>query len=69
MDQLKTQVAALSAEERADLTHFLLESLEPDEDLEVEAAWERELNRRVEEIKSGTVRGIPADQAFDLLGD
>ena len=47
----------LSSRERAKLVSFLLRSLEPEEDVEVEAAWEAELARRVTDIQRGKVVG------------
>lgn len=31
---------------------------------EIEAAWDREIDRRMTEIRTGKVKGIPADQVF-----
>lgn len=31
-------------------------------DPEIEAAWKTEVNRRIEEIESGKVKGIPAEE-------
>ena len=36
-------------------------------DADVDAAWEAELARRVADIQSGKVVGIPAAQVFDEL--
>jgi putative addiction module component (TIGR02574 family) len=33
-------------------------------DPETEAAWKTEINRRLEEIQSGKVQGIPVEEAF-----
>ncbi|MEO7033395.1 MAG: addiction module protein, partial [Polyangiaceae bacterium] len=40
----------------------LLDSVEGPEDMEWTAAWASELNRRVEELDSGAVQGIPWEQ-------
>lgn len=63
-EKLKSELLLLSVEERADLAHFLLHTLDDEEDADAEAAWDAELNRRLEEIKSGKVIGVPADQVL-----
>jgi putative addiction module component (TIGR02574 family) len=68
VEQLKTQLSHLTNPERAELAHFLLESLEPEEDGATEA-WEAEAGRRIAEIRSGRVAGKPADQVFAELDD
>jgi putative addiction module component (TIGR02574 family) len=65
--QLKSQVDVLSTEERADLAYYLLESLDPDVEGDVETAWEAELSRRVAEIDNGTAKGRPADEVMAEL--
>ena len=67
MEQLKGQLERLPRQERAELAHFLLCSLEQEADADVDAAWEAELARRVVDIQSGKVVGIPAAQVFDEL--
>lgn len=63
-ERLKSELAALSAQERADLAYFLLRSLDDGEDVDAEAAWDRELARREEEVLSGKVVCKPADQVL-----
>ena len=55
---------ALSEKDKEGLTRYLLASLEgPNDKLDdVRAAWKVEILRRVEEIKSGKVVGIPAEE-------
>ncbi|MFL5241187.1 MAG: addiction module protein [Gemmataceae bacterium] len=60
---LKSQLSALSQQDRAEMAFFLLTSLEPEEE-GVEAVWKAEVSRRLEEIRSGKVIGKPADQLF-----
>jgi putative addiction module component (TIGR02574 family) len=67
VEQLKSQIEILSGPERAELAHFILVVLEPEEDEGVDAAWEEEVARRVDEIRSGHVVGKPADQLFAEL--
>jgi putative addiction module component (TIGR02574 family) len=67
MEQLKGRLERLPRQERAELAHFLLCSLEQEADADVDAAWEAELARRLADIQSGKVVGIPAAQVFDEL--
>jgi len=50
-------------EENLELAQFLLGSLEPEEE-GVAAAWDLEIARRVEEIRSGRASGTPAEEFF-----
>ena len=50
---------ALPAEARAALAGSLLESLDTDVDEDAEAAWATEVNRRLAELDSGTVKTSP----------
>jgi putative addiction module component (TIGR02574 family) len=58
--ELLKRALALSAEERAELAGSLLESLDgPPEDPEaVEAAWNEEIARRIEDLDSGKVKPV-----------
>jgi putative addiction module component (TIGR02574 family) len=72
MEELKAELAGLTEQERAELAHFLLNSLDgagagDDADADVEAAWDAELARRADEIQRGTAVGKPADQVFAEL--
>ena len=64
-ERLKTQLSQLTIQERAELAHFLIHSL--DEGVDAEAAWEAELVRRMDEIRSGKAIGEPADKVFTEL--
>jgi putative addiction module component (TIGR02574 family) len=66
VEQLKAQARHLSAPERADLAHFLLTSLEPEEE-GVEEAWRTEIARRVAEIRAGQAVGRPIDEVLAEL--
>jgi putative addiction module component (TIGR02574 family) len=66
MERLKLELEHLSAEDKAELAHFLLDSLEPEEE-GVAAAWDQEIARRVEEIRSGRASGTPAEEVFAEL--
>jgi putative addiction module component (TIGR02574 family) len=61
--QIVAQLGSLSQQERADLAYSVLLSLEPAEP-GAEEAWDRELTRRAERIRSGEAVGVPAEQVF-----
>lgn len=66
VEDLKSQASALSQPERAELAHFLLTTLEP-EDEGVEKAWREEVARRVAEIRSGKAAGRPVEEVLAEL--
>ncbi len=67
-EKIRHLAIALPYDERAKLSEELWWSLHPPaEDLpqeEIDAAWDAEIKRRVEEIKSGTAQTIPLEQAI-----
>ena len=54
---LEQKVLRLRATQRARLARVLLESLDGEAEDDVEAAWAAEAKRRVEELRSGRVKG------------
>jgi len=66
-EKLRSDLASLSDTERAELAHFLIESLDQGIDDEAETAWVSELARRAEEIRSGRASGEPAEKVFSEL--
>jgi len=70
VEKIKCQVLTLTIKDRAELAAFLLSSLEEDEEEDpgaVEAAWDAELAKRLEEIESGTIVGLPAEQVLEEM--
>lgn len=63
------EAAELSDEDRATLAGLLIESLEGEPDLGVEAAWAAEIEKRVAELDAGTVESIPWEQVRQRLLD
>jgi putative addiction module component (TIGR02574 family) len=58
-DELLTDVLQLPPEERAEVAHKLLLSLDGDtDDVNAEAAWSQELERRAEDIRQGRVKTV-----------
>jgi putative addiction module component (TIGR02574 family) len=66
-EKIKNDLSQLSARERAELAHYLIQSLDDDVDDDAEAAWDVELARRAEEIDNGTAIGEPAATVFAEL--
>lgn len=56
-----------SPEESARLTHSLSGSIDSGSYENPDAAWAAELRRRFEDLQSGRVVGIPAEQVFAEL--
>ena len=57
----------LSDKERAALAGMLLDSLEPSDDADVEAAWLVEIEQRISEVDSGGVQPVSWDLVRDRL--
>ena len=55
---------ALPSDARAMLAERLVESLDPIDDEQVRSLWALEAKRRVEELRSGAVEAIPAEEVF-----
>ena len=66
VEELSQKARTLSPEDRARLAEDLLASLEDaSESVEtVEAAWEQEIRQRVQDVKGGTARLVPAEDVF-----
>ena len=58
---------ALPESDRLGVVRHLLDGLEEssDEPEAVRAAWKAELRRRVDELRSGKVKGIPIEEMFE----
>lgn len=55
VEELSARAKTLPIQDRARLAEELLASLDQEPDSEVDAAWDREIQRRVAEVESGTV--------------
>ena len=56
--EILKEALALPTEARAALAVSLLDSLDTDVDEDAEASWATEVNRRVAELDSGTVKAV-----------
>lgn len=64
LDLITQEALALPSSARAVLAERLLQSLDENELSDVEDAWILEAERRRQELKSGKVSGIAADEVF-----
>ena len=66
-EHIEAEALRLPREERARLAEALISSL--DEESEIERAWSAEIKRRVQDLSSGAVQSLPADEVFAELDD
>jgi len=64
VEQIVDEALGLPSEARALLADRLVESLDPAEDGYIRQLWVAEALRRRDEVRTGQVQGIPADQAL-----
>jgi putative addiction module component (TIGR02574 family) len=67
LEQVTEKIRELSSDDRRQLLARLIRVLEPVEQMdpaEIESAWDEEVGRRLEEIDSGKVMLIPAEEVF-----
>lgn len=64
---LLDEALSLPESERARIADALLRSLEPPPESNVEAAWRAEIRRRVDDLESGRVKGIPWSEVREEL--
>lgn len=65
-ESIEAAALQLSESERARLAELLIASLDTAED-EIEAAWADEAELRYEQIRSGQVRSVPAEEVFERI--
>ena len=65
LEVLEAEVLQLAAADRSHLLERLIASL--DSDPELDAAWEREADRREAELESGSVLPVPGHEAVARL--
>ncbi len=64
--ELSRRARDLSPEERVQLAEEILATVH-EQDEEVDAAWDAEIQRRIAEVENGTARLIPAEEVFARL--
>ena len=67
LQQIMSEARQLPREEITELFDLLLAESFAQPEPEIDAAWRVETRRRVEEIESGQVKGIPAEQVMAEL--
>jgi putative addiction module component (TIGR02574 family) len=64
--QIADSALELSVQERAELAHVIIASIDEDRH-DLYPAWDIELKKRVGDIRQGKVKGIPAEEVFAKL--
>ena len=67
VEKIAEEALSLSSEARALPADRLVESLDPAEDGYIDKLWAAEGNRRLQELRSGQVTGIPGEEVFARL--
>ena len=67
IERIEAEALRLPRPERARLAEVLILSL--DEDAEIEQAWREEIERRLAELRAGSVSTIPSEEVFRELDD
>jgi len=67
VEELLRQALKLDPKARAELAALILESVPTESAEEVDAAWEAEIRRRVQELESGSVKTIPWEEVREKL--
>jgi putative addiction module component (TIGR02574 family) len=62
--QLESKALKLPRKNRARLAQRLISSLDQETDVDTEKLWREEAERRLAELKSGKVIGIPAERVI-----
>jgi putative addiction module component (TIGR02574 family) len=62
--QLEQEARHLPIQDRALLAQHLIASIDPGEDIDAEAAWLEEAERRYQAYRQGKLTAKPADQVF-----
>ena len=66
-DSILEAALSLPTDARADLADRLLESLPPERQLEIEAAWAEECERRSKAYREGRLRGTPVEDVIRAI--
>ena len=61
---LERQLSELPLEQRAQLASFLLATLEPADEGDIESAWVEEAERRLTAFEAGEMEAYPAEEVF-----
>ena len=61
-EKIRKQALELSHQERAELAHMLIDSLQPEKEFESEDAWSEELKKRIDRYEQGKRSAKPWDE-------
>ena len=64
LDQLTADAMKLPLRDRVQLAQRLVSTIDDEVETDTEALWFAEAERRLEELRSGKVQGIPAEDVF-----
>ncbi|MCK5057597.1 MAG: addiction module protein [Candidatus Aminicenantes bacterium] len=67
LKRLKNEALELPIQERAELAHILIASIEERGEMDVSSAWDMELEKRIREIREDKVKGVPVEEVFAKL--
>lgn len=62
--ELEQEANRLPKKDRAVLAHHLIASIDPGEEVDAEAVWLEEAERRYQAYRQGKLAGKPAEQVF-----
>jgi hypothetical protein len=64
LKELEAEIKKLDLKDRALLAKWIVESLDELSEAEIEALWDEEAERRLDEMEKGLVTEIPAEEAL-----
>jgi putative addiction module component (TIGR02574 family) len=64
LSQILDEVKKLPNDEQMDLIDLLLAQVRAEPNPEIEQAWDEEIARRLERLRAGRAKTIPADEVF-----
>ena len=67
LKRLTDDALSLSIRQRAILARVLISSMDRDFQQDIDNAWEAELEKRIQDIRFGKVKGVPAAEVFAKL--
>jgi putative addiction module component (TIGR02574 family) len=68
LDQLTADAMKLPVRDRVQLAQRLVSTIDDEVESDTEALWFAEAERRLDELRSGKVQGIPAEDVFRNAG-
>jgi putative addiction module component (TIGR02574 family) len=67
LEEVTREAMSLPRHQRLSLARLLMESDDPGSATDVEAAWEAEIEARVQAVNEGRIEGIPYEQVLARL--